>query len=35
MERHLEKRAEQALVTITLSTATLVVCISLLVIQLG
>ena len=30
MEDELEKRAEQALVTVTLSTATLVVCVGLL-----
>jgi hypothetical protein len=32
MERDLEKRAEQALVTVTLSTVTLITCLSLLVI---
>lgn len=31
MERDLEKRAEQALITVTLSTATLITCIALLV----
>jgi hypothetical protein len=30
MERDLEKRVEQALVTVTLSTATLIVCLGLL-----
>ena len=33
MDRELEKRAEQALVTIILSTATLIVCLGLLVLK--
>jgi hypothetical protein len=31
MEKKLEKRAEQALVTVTLSTVTLIVCVGILV----
>lgn len=33
MERDLERKAEQALVAITLSTATLIVCVGLLVLR--